>query len=328
MKLGFKTQLTLVAGAVFAFAGVAQAQQAGTYPTRPITLIVPVTAGSSIDVVSRAIGSELSKRLGQPVVVDNKPGASGNIGAAIVAKAAPDGYTLMITTSSLGMVPTLMKTLPWDPRTAFTPVAGLFSGAMSLAVGNHVPAKNIEELVALAKKEPGKLTYASPGPGTPHHFGTELLQQNTGTKMLHVPYKGTGGAIVDLIAGRIDVAYFSAGNLLSHHKAGKVRILATSTDARLEQASDIPTMRELGYRNSELNVWAGMFAPAGTPAAIVSRLSRELSEVMKSAPVKAIMEAQTVAPIVPGTAEHLAAEYKADLDRWPGVAARAGISAE
>ena len=297
-------------------------------PTRPVTVVLPVTAGSSIDVVTRLVAAELANRLGQTVVVDNRPGAGGNIGTAVVAKAPADGHTLLVTTSSLGMVPALFKTLPWDPNTAFTPIAALFSGAMSVAVGAHVPVTNLQELVALARKEPGRLTFATPGNGTPHHFGTGLLMQATGIEMLHVPYKGTGPAMVDLVGGRVDVAYFSLGNLLAHHRSGKVRILATSSDARLPQVPEVPTLREAGLRNAEINVWAGMFAPAGVPTAVVERLRREMAEVLRNPQIRATLEAQNVAPMLPGTAEQLDAEYRADLARWPAVAARIGVKME
>lgn len=305
--------------------GAALAQD---YPSRPITIVLPVTAGSSIDSVTRAIGDVLSKRLGQPVVIDNKPGAAGNVGAASVARAPADGYTLLVTTSNLAMAPSLVKSIPWDPRTAFVPISGMFSGAMSVAVGAHVPVTNMAGLIKLAKQDPGKLNYATPGNGTPHHFGTELLMSATSTKLLHVPYRGTSPAIVDLIGGRIDVAYFSLGNLLEHHRSNKLKIIATSTDQRLPQLPDVPTLRELGLKSAEVNVWAGMFAPAGTPKAVVARLSEEMRFAMQSPQVRTVMEGQYVVPMTPGTAQHLAAEYTADLDKWPAIAERVGIKAE
>lgn len=298
------------------------------YPNRPITIILPVTAGSSIDTVTRAMSEVLAKRLGQPIVIDNKPGAGGNLGAAAAARATPDGYTLLVTTSNLAMTPSLVKNISWDPRTAFTPVAALFSGAMSVAVGAHLPVNSMAELIAYAKQQPGKLSYATPGNGSPHHFGTELLMTATGMQLMHVPYRGTGPAIVDLMGQRIDVAYFSLGNLLEQHRAGKLKILATSTDERLPQTPDIPTLRELGLKAAEINVWAGMFAPAGTPAVIVKRLSEEVRTALNTPQVRAVMESQYVVPMNPGTAQHLAAEYTADLDKWPGVASRLGIKAE
>lgn len=308
-----------------AAAGTAAAQD---YPSRPVTIVLPVTAGSSIDTVTRSVAEVLAKKLGQPIVIDNKPGAGGNLGAASVARATPDGYTLLVTTSNLAMTPSLVKNVQWNPRTAFAPVAAMFSGAMSVAVGAHMPVSTIAELVAHAKQHPGKLTYATPGNGSPHHFGTELLMSATGMQLLHVPYRGTGPAIVDLMGERIDVAYFSLGNLLEHHRAGKLKILATSTDQRLPQTPDVPTLRELGLKSAEINVWAGMFAPAGTPPAIVKRLSEEVRAALKTPQVRAVMEAQYVVPMTPGTAQHLAAEYAADLDKWPGVAARIGIKAD
>lgn len=314
--------------AACAFALQASAAHAQAYPARHITVVLPLSAGSFIDVVARLIGAELSQRVGQPVVYDNKPGASGNIGAAQVAKAPPDGYTVLVAASNLAMAPSLTKSLPWDPASAFTPVALLFTAPMVLAIHADVPAKGLPELIELAKKQPGKLNYATPGIATPHHFGTELLQQVTGMKLTHVPYKGVGGAVTDLVGGQVQIGYLSLGNLLPHHKNGKVRIIATASDARLPQTPEVPTMRELGFQKGEITAWVGMFLPAGTPPEVTARLRREVAEVMKTPKVRAAMREQNAVEGTPGTAEHMAAEYAADLGRWPGIAARIGIKPE
>ena len=313
------------AATLLAAIGTAHAQ---AWPNKPVTIILPVTAGSSIDVVSRAIGTELGKRLGQPMIFDNRAGASGNIGVAAAANAAADGYTLLISSGNITMAPTLTAKLPWDPKKSFTPIAGLFAGVMSLAINPEIPAKTVQEFIAYAQKNPGKLNYATPGAGAPHHFGTELFMQATNTKMVHVPYKGTGPAIIDLIGGRVQFGYFSMGNVLEHHKAGKLRIIATSWDTRLPQAPDVPTLKELGLKAADIVGWAGMFVPAAVPGEIVARLRREMAEVMKSPGIQTMLTQQAVMPILPGTAEQLQETYNAELDLWPRVAAKAGIKAE
>jgi len=315
----------VAAAALSACATLAQAQ---AWPNRPITIILPVTAGSSIDVVSRTIGNELGKRLGQAVIFDNKVGASGNIGVAAAAKAAPDGYTILISSGNITMAPALTANLPWDPRKSFAPVAMLFAGVMSLAINPDVPARTLPEFIAYMQKNPGVLNYATPGLGSPHHFGTELLMQTTNTKMVHVPYKGTGPAIIDLIGGRVQFGYFSMGNLIEHQKSGKLRVLATSWETRLPQAPDVPTLRELGLKEADITGWAGMFAPAGMPPDILARLRREVAEVLKMPTIQTMMAQQAVMPINPGTAEQLQEIYAGELDRWPTVAAKAGIKPE
>ncbi len=302
--------------------------QAQAWPARPVSIVVPLSGGSAIDVISRHIGVELSRRLGQPVIVDNKVGASGNIGAAFVAKAPADGYTALITTSNLSMAPVLSTSLPWNPRTAFTPIGMLFTGMMALAVNADLPVKTLPELIAYANKNPGMLNYATPGPGSLHHFATELVVQTTGIKLVHVPYKGLGPAVIDLIGGRVQIGYMSLGNLIEHHKSGRVRILVTSSDSRLPQTPEVPTLRELGLKEAEINGWVGMFLPSGTPAEVVTRMRREIAEIMKMPSTQGVIAAQAALPILPGTAEQLGNEYMAELDLWPRIAAKAGIKPE
>jgi tripartite-type tricarboxylate transporter receptor subunit TctC len=311
-----------------AFALQAGAAHAQAYPSRHVTAVLPLSGGTSIDVVTRFIGTELSQRLGQPIVIENKPGASGNIGALQVAKAPADGYTILVAGNNLGIAPSVTKSLPWDPQKAFTPVAMLFTAPMVLAVNAKVPAKSLPELIALAQKQPTKLNYATPGAATPHNFGMELLKQVTGMQLTNIPYKGTGGAITDLVGGQVEIGYFSLGNLLPYHKTGRVRIIATSSESRLPQTPEVPTLRELGFQKGEINSWIGMFVPTGTPADIVARLRREVAQVMKMPKVRAMLLEQNVAQALPGTAEHMASEYTTDLERWPKVAAQAGIVAE
>ena len=314
----------LCAGALLAASWAAHAQ---AWPSRPITIILPVTAGSSIDVVARGIGTELGKRLNTAMVFDNRAGASGNIGVAAAAKAAPDGYTLLISSGNITMAPTLTANLPWDPRQSFVPISGLFAGVMSIAINPEVPARTLPEFIEYVRKNPGKLNYATPGAGAPHHFGTELLMQATNTRMVHVPYKGTGPAIIDLIGGRVQFGYFSLGNLVEHQKSGKLRVLAVSWDTRLPQAPDVPTLKELGLGSADIVGWAAMFVPAGVPADIVARLRRETAEVMRTPSIQTMLQQQAVQPMS-ANADQLADLYSKELDLWPRVAAKAGIKAE
>ena len=316
-----------LAGAVLALTALATLPAFGqAWPAaKPVTIVVPLTAGSAIDVISRQIGTELGKRLNQAVIIDNRVGASGNIGAAFVAKAPPDGYTAMITTSNLAMAPALTANLPWDPKKSFTPIGMLWTGMMALAVHPDVPARTLPELIAYAQKNPGMLNYATPGTGSLHHFATELVVQHTGIKVVHVPYKGLGPAVVDLVGGRVQIGYMSLGNLIEHHRAGKVRILVTSSEARLPQTPEVPTLRELGMKDAEINGWVGMFMPAATPADIVARMRREIGEIMKLPATLTVIQQQASLPLLPGTAEHLARDYNAELELWPRVAAKAGI---
>ncbi len=314
--------------AALAALSAAQFAQAQSWPSKPITVIVPVTAGSSIDVVSRAIGAELGKRLGQSMVFDNRAGASGNIGVAAAAKAVPDGYTLLVSSGNITMAPSLTANLPWDPRKTFVPIAGLFAGVMSLVINPEVPARSLPEFIAYVQKNPGKVNYATPGAGAPHHFGAELLMQATGSQMVHVPYKGTGPAIVDLVGGRVQFAYFSLGNVIEHHKSGKLRLLAVSWDSRLPQVPEVPTLKELGLGSADIVGWAGMFAPAAVPADILARLRREVAEVMKSPAIQQMLQQQAVLPLPQASAEALQELVNRELDLWPKVAAKAGIKAE
>ena len=308
--------------------GLASAARAQAWPNKPVTVVVPLSAGSAIDVIARHVGSELGKRLGQSVIIDNRVGASGNIGAAFVAKAPADGYTLLITTSSFAMAPAVTANLPWDPRKSFAPIAQMWTAALVWGVNPSLPVKSMAELIDYAAKHPGELNYGTPGTGSLHHFATELVVQQTGMKVVHVPYKGLAQVVVDLIGGRVQIGYMSTGNLLEPHRAGKVRILATSSEQRLPQLPEVPTLRELGLKDAEVNGWVAMFAPAGTPNDVLARLRREVPEIMKLPATQTVLANNGSLPLLPGTAEQLARDYGNELDLWPRVAARAGIKAE
>lgn len=295
------------------------------YPTRPITMIVPYTPGTGIDIVARTLGPKITERWGQPVVVDNRPGNSGNIGANAVANAPPTGYTLMTTVITFAMTPALSRTMPYDVLKDFTPVAEVATGSMALAVNPaKLPVKSLAELIAAARARPGQLNYASPGNGTPQHLGMELFKQRLGIDIVHVPYKGSAGAMTDLIGGQVEIAYLPVHTALPFAADGRLRILAVAGDKRSILASDVPSFKELGYANMDIELWYGIFGPAKLPAEIVAKWGRELAAILQLADVKDGFLKQGLAPFY-APSDALGALVKADAERWRAVVEKAGI---
>jgi tripartite-type tricarboxylate transporter receptor subunit TctC len=297
------------------------------WPTKPLKIIVPFTPGTGIDVLARTLGQKLSERLGQPVVVDNKPGASGNIGTGGVATSAPDGYTLLMTVNTFVINPSLYKSVPYDPIKSFVPVAPAAVGALTFAVHPSFPAKTLAEAVKLFKANPGKYTYASPGSGTPQHLAMELFKLNTGTDILHVPYKGSAGAITDLLGGEVQVMVLPVHSALTHAKAGRIRMLAVAQDKRAPIAPDVPTFAEQGVTNSDVDLWYGLMAPTGTPAAVVDKLNGEVNAILAMPDVREALDKQGMMP-TPGKPEALGALVRNDFARWAEVIKRAKITAD
>jgi len=313
--------LTLLAAAAL---GVA-AHGAEPYPSRSITMIVPYTPGTGIDIVARTLGPKLTERWGQAVVVDNKPGNSGNIGAQAVATAPPDGYTLMTTVSAFAMTPALTKTLPYDPIRDFTPIAKVATGSMALAVNPaRLPVKSLAELIAAARERPGKLNYASPGNGTPQHVGMELFKQRLGIDIVHVPYKGAAGAMQDLVGGQVEIAYLPVHTALPFVAAGKLRILAVASDKRSILAPDAPSFKELGFDNMDIELWYGIFGPARLPAEIVAKWSGQLAAVLALDDVKEALLKQGLVPAF-APPDALANLMRDNVARWRAVVEKAGI---
>src|SRR5262245_8711976 len=301
------------------------ARAADPYPSRPITMIVPYTPGTGIDIVARTLGPKIAERWGQAVVVDNRPGNSGNIGAQAVAIAPPDGYTLMTTVIAFAMTPALTRTLPYDPIRDFTPIAKVATGSMALAVNpTKLPVKSLAELIAAARERPGKLNYASPGNGTPQHLGMELFKQRLGIDIVHVPYKGAAGAMQDLIGGQVEIAYLPVHTALPFAAAGKLRILAVASNKRSILAPDAPSFKELGYDDMDIELWYGIFGPARLPAEIVAKWSGELAAVLDLDDVKETLLKQGLAPTF-GPPDALDALMRDDVARWRAVIERAGI---
>ena len=306
----------------------AGAQQPGTFPSRAVTLVVPFTSGSGSDTIARIVGPKLSAKWGQPVVVDNKPGASGNLGTQFAAKAAPDGHTLLMAINTHTITPAVYKNLPFDAVRDFAPVAKLAEASFTLAVHPSVPVQDMHSLIAYAKANPGKLNYATPGSGTPHHMAMELLKSTYGVFLVHVPYKGISGALTDLMGGHVDLMFASVPSVRTHAQAGTVKLVAVTGEARNRLIPDVRTFREQGFQAMDaVDAWYAVLAPARTAPELVARLNHDFSEVMNTGEVKAELARQGL-QVRTGTPEQLASLIRSDIARWQKVVTTAGITAE
>jgi tripartite-type tricarboxylate transporter receptor subunit TctC len=301
---------------------------AQNYPAKPIRILIGQAPGSATDVVSRVVGNRLSESLGQPIVVEARPGAGGVIGTEAAARSAPDGYTLFMGNNSThGSNPALYAKLPYDAVNDFAPIAFVASVAYVLVVDPSLPVSSVQELIALAKSRPGKLNYASAGNGSTHHFCGELLKSMAGIEMTHVPYKGSGPAIAGLLGGDVSLMFANVADIGSQIKGGKVKPLAVTTAKRAGMLPDVPTMAEAGLPDFEIQSWFGLLAPAGTPPAIVARLNAETVKVLERADVKATLAAQGL-EVAPGNPEQFAAYIKNEIARFSRIGKAAGIKAE
>ena len=304
------------------------AQTAAPFPSRPVTLVVPFTPGSGSDTIARIIGPKLSARWGQPVVVDNKPGASGNIGNQAVARAAPDGHTLLMAINTITVTPAIYRNLPYDPMRDFSPVAKLAEANFTLAVTPSLPVQDVQSLIAYGKSHPGQLNYATPGNGTPHHMAMELFKANYGIFMVHVPYKGISGALTDLMGGQVQLMFASVPSVNTQAQAGKMRLVAVTGERRSGQVPEVRTFREQGFPAMEaIDAWYAVLAPARMPAELVQRLNRDFTEVINTPEVKAELERQGL-QVRTGTSAQLADLMRTDLARWQKLVDRAGIKAD
>jgi tripartite-type tricarboxylate transporter receptor subunit TctC len=319
------TALAIVASVATLGGASHQTAAAEDYPNRPVTLVVPAAAGGTTDIVARLAAEGLTKELGQQFIVDNKGGASGNIGIRTVARAEPDGYTLLLTFSGYQVTnPSLFEKLEWDPIESFVPVGLLAKAPFLIIAKKDLPASNLPELVAYAKQKPGELTYASSGQGSLQHIGAELLQQLTGTKMVHVPYKGAGPAMTDLLGGVVDIYITSPPSAAAHLKNGAVKGLAMAAPERHPMLPDVPTAAEAGVPGLELVSWYAVYAPAGTPQAIVDRLAGALEKVATNESYRQRITEQGAYPVFMGPQE-LGEFTKAELAHWGEVIKTAGI---
>nr|WP_156921888.1 tripartite tricarboxylate transporter substrate binding protein [Azorhizobium doebereinerae] len=319
--LSLSLALTLALAPV---AGPAQAQE--DYPTRPIRLIVPFAAGGSTDIVARIIAAKMSEILKQQVIVDNRGGAGGNLGAAAVAKAAPDGYTvLMGTVATHAINPALYAKMPYDPVKDFAPVSLLVNVPNVVIVHPSLNVKTTAELIALLKANPGKYEYASSGVGTPLHLSGALFESMAGVKMVHVPYKGAGPAMLDLVGGQVKIMFDNLPSAIGHIRKGSVVGLAVTTKERSPAAPDLPTVSESGLPGYETYSWNAIFAPAGTPMAIIDKLAKAGAQAVADPDVKAKL-ADLSAVSVGSTPDALAAHVKAELAKWGPVVKASGAS--
>jgi tripartite-type tricarboxylate transporter receptor subunit TctC len=305
--------------------GAAMAQS--DYPNRTIRLIVPASPGGGTDFTARLIAQRLSALLNQSVVVENRAGASGNIGAELVARAAPDGYSLVMPITSFPMNPSLFKKMPFDTERDFAPVALASVAPLYLVVNPSVPANSVAELIALAKAKPDALNYANSGRGTSAHLAGELFKRMAGIEMTSLPYKGGGPAVIDLIAGQVQVYFSTIPAAIAHVQAGKLRGLAVTSSKRVEQIPNVPTVAESGLPGFEVVGWFGIFAPAGTPAPIISRLSTEINRILKEPQTRDQFAGHGLVP-GGGTPEELGTFLKTELNRWGTLIRSIGINPE
>ncbi|MEY4420266.1 MAG: hypothetical protein RLZZ498_862 [Pseudomonadota bacterium] len=321
-----RSLMTLGAAGLASFATGAFAQ--GKFPQRPVTLVVPTPPGGSTDFTARLIVEPLTRALGQPVIVDNKPGASGNIGNQFVARAKADGHTLLMAYSGYQVGnPHLFKDTGWDPIKDFVPVAMVTRAPQVFAIHHALPVNSLQELIAFAKKNPGKLNYASSGNGSIQHIAGELFKQLTGTFITHIPYRGSGPAVQDLLAGTVDLHITTPASVVSHIKSGRLRALAVTSPKRLASLPDVPTATEAGLKGYDLDSWFALYAPAGTPPAVVQQLNAEVNKILQMPEVRKKAE-DSGTSVEAFTPAQLGEFTRKELDYWGGVIKSAKITAD
>lgn len=317
--------LLKIALLISACATISQAVAQSSYPNRPIRLIVPSAAGGGTDFTARTIGQHLSESVGQTVIVDNRPGAAGNIGVEIAAKANPDGYTLVMPITSFPINPSLYAKLPFDTVKDFSPVVLASSAPLLLVINPSIPAKSVSELVALAKARPGQLNYANSGNGTTAHLAGELLKKIAGVNIISVPYKGGGPAVLDLIAGRVQIYFSTIPAAINQVKAGKLRALAVSTTSRVGLVQDIPTVAESGLPGFDVVGWFGIFTPAGTPGRVIVRLNKDINAALRLPDTQQRFASHGLIP-GGGTPEELGEFLRSEIRKWGTLIKETGIA--
>lgn len=314
-----RAALSLIA---FALAATAAAQ---TFPSKPVKIVVPFPPGGFNDVLGRTLAQEFQKAWSQPVVVDNRPGGNTIIGSDLVAKAAPDGHTLLVVALPFSVLPSLFAgKLPFDVQRDFAPISLAAGSPNMLVVNPSVPVNSVKELIALAKSQPGKLTYASTGNGTSNHVSAEYFKMLTGTDILHIPYKGSAPAVTDLIGGQVNMLFDNVPNVIQHVRAGKLKPLAVTSTKRSFQAPDVPTLQEAGVADYEVNVWFGLLATAGTPPDVVARLNAETVRVLNLPEVRERFRTLGV-DVIASSPEQFAQHLKSEIAKWGKVVRAANI---
>jgi tripartite-type tricarboxylate transporter receptor subunit TctC len=324
--MNLQTLLGAAVGAMILLQAAGAAAQA--WPAKPIRLMVPFPPGGSTDIVARIVAQKLSERLGQPIVIENGGGAGGTLGTAVAAKAAPDGYTLTVASTSTHVVaPGVYAKLDYDPVKDFAPVALMAVSPYLLVVNPAVPAKTLQELLALAKKQPGKLNYASAGIGSTTQLAMEMLKAASGTYMLHIPYNGNGPAGTAVMGGQVDALFGSLPALLPHAKSGRVRALAVGTPKRSPSLPDVPTVAELGYPGFDASLWLAIMAPTGTPQPVIERLNKEINALVSTAEMREAFDKAGTEPLT-GTPADLAALIRDGLPKYAQIIKVAGVKPE
>jgi tripartite-type tricarboxylate transporter receptor subunit TctC len=314
---------TVLGASLLASSGLAQAQQAGTWPTKPIKLYVGFAAGGGSDFIARLVAQKLTDKLGQTVIVENKPGAGGNLAADIALKAPADGYTLFLAAASYTVNPALYK-LTFDPLKDMTPIAQLARGPFVVAVNPQLKVANLKDLVAQAKQQPGKLSYASAGNGSIVHMVTEYFLDTAGIDLLHIPYKGTSPALTDTISGQTQMVFGTVASTLPFVKSGQLKALAVTTPKRLPALPDVPTVMEAGFPSYQVTNWHGIIGPKGMPAPIVAKLNKAINESLTAPGMDAHM-AQDGLSAAGGTPEEFGALLKSEIERWGTLVKAKGI---
>ena len=325
--MGSLRRAAAVTLAVLGIVVAAPEATAQAWPNRSVRVVVPFPAGGSADTLARLLGQKLSERLGQPFVVDNRPGAGGNIGTDLVAKATADGYTVLVTPSSLAIAPSLYRNLSWDPVKDFAPVVLVASTPNILVVHPSVAANSVQELVALAKSKPGQLNYASGGNGATNHLAGELFKRMTSTDIVHIPYRGNPLAVIDVLNGQVAMMFDFMITSLPHVKAGKLRPLAVTGTKRSPQVPELPTVAEAGVPGYEASTWFSVMAPAWTPAEAVSKLNAEVNAILQMPDVRERLDTLGAEPMG-GTPTDVAALIRTDLAKWAEVVKAANIKIE
>ncbi len=320
-------QLGRAAIAVAALVSCTGAVAQEAWPARNVQFLVPYTPGTGADILARILGPRLAERWKVGVVTENRAGASGNIGAEFVAKAQPDGYTLLFTATSFGTNPAISSKLPFDPVKSFTPVSLVATSTMALVVPSAMPVKNLREFIDYARKQPGKLYYSSPGNGNIQHLAMELLKAETRTDLIHVPYKGSGGALGDLVGGHVQAMVVSLQTVAPYVQSGKLRMLTVLSGERAPAFPDVPTSREQGVPAAEIETWYALLAPAGTPPAVVAKVNAEVNALLALPDIRELLSRQGMLP-AGGRPERLAETLKVELARWAKVVQSAGIKAD
>jgi tripartite-type tricarboxylate transporter receptor subunit TctC len=324
-KLPNRRQIISLAAAAMSLPALAQTS---SFPQKPVRIVVPYTTGGSNDVIARLLAQQLQEAWGQPVVVENKPGAAGNIGSSDIAKSAPDGHSLLLTNINIvSMNPGLIANMPFDPQKDFAPISLLGTTALALVVHPSVAANNVRELIDLARKEPGRLNYASSGNGSPQHMSAEMFKAMTKTSLTHITYKGAAPAVNDLLAGQVQVTVGVVNQLMPHIRAGKLKALGVTSRKRLAQMPDVPTLDEAGVPGYESEIWLGLAAPAATPPAIIEQINQAVRKAMATADVVTKLQSQGIDVLV-SSPDQMRQRGLEDLKRWGDIIRTAGIKVD